>query len=45
MEPDKQTELPEDGEIYTPRQKAVLSLLQMVAWTAAFTAILFVINS
>lgn len=46
MEPNKPAELPEeDGDTYTPGQKAILDLLQWGAWTAAFVALLFFINS
>lgn len=46
MDPNKPVEVQEENEeIYTPGQRAVLRLLQWGAWTAALTAILYVMHS
>lgn len=46
MEPRKSAELTkENDDAYTPGQKAILNLLQWVAWTVAFVALLFFIKS
>jgi hypothetical protein len=46
MEPNKPIEAPEDGgETYTPRQRAILKILKLGAWTASFTAMLYVMRS
>jgi hypothetical protein len=46
MEPNKPVEVPEEsGETYTPGQRAILKILQLGAWTAAFTAMIYVMHS
>ncbi|CUH95020.1 putative membrane protein [Propionispora sp. 2/2-37] len=45
MEPDGPADRPEEGgAIYTPGQRVVLQILQWGAWTAAFSAMLYVMH-
>lgn len=46
MEPNKPADMPEEnGDTYTPGQKAVLQWLCWGAWTAAFIAMLYIMHS
>lgn len=46
MEPNKPADMPEEsGEVYTPGQRVLLQVLRWGAWSAAFTAMLYIMHA